>query len=288
MAYVCDRCGYTTTYKTHYINHINRKNICKANKSNVDIYRLYNKYNIPFNKYVISPIWKDYIITKDIDTINENKYKTCKYCSRIFSRTTNLFRHQQKCVTETKMLNELAKNNKELENNKNELIEIKDKLNKLELVNTSSISNNTTINDNNNIIMIHNYGQEDISYISKDQLKKYALNIPEGINQLAEKSHFSPHHPENKNIRIEDKNDKLIQIWRNNKWIYKNRNTLLEQIVFNKYAILGQTLAEMESNNEISEFKLQLLENIKNKYVEDDLFFEQIQKEMEIIILNNS
>jgi len=44
----------------------------------------------------------------------------------------------------------------------------------------------------------------------------------------------------------------------------------------------------MESNNEISEFKLQLLENIKNKYVDDDLFFEQIQKEMEIIILNNS
>jgi len=44
----------------------------------------------------------------------------------------------------------------------------------------------------------------------------------------------------------------------------------------------------MESNNEISEFKLELLENMKDKYVDDDLFFEQIQKNIEIVILNNS
>ena len=42
MPYVCDRCGYNTIYKTHYINHINRKNICKStnDNSNVDIYQI--------------------------------------------------------------------------------------------------------------------------------------------------------------------------------------------------------------------------------------------------------
>ena len=51
--------------------------------------------------------------------------------------------------------------------------------------------------------------------------------------------------PENKNIRIEDKNDKLIQIWKDNKWIYKNRNKLIDNIIFAKYAILGDILAEI-------------------------------------------
>ena len=77
-------------------------------------------------------------------------------------------------------------NNKELEDSKKELIEIKEKLNKLEL------GNNTTINNNNNTfnnnIVVNNYGQEDIFYITKDQLKQYALNIPDGINQLTEES----------------------------------------------------------------------------------------------------
>ena len=141
--------------------------------------------------------------------------------------------------------------------------------------------------------MVNNYGQEDIFYITKDQLKQYAMNIPDGINQLTEKSHFSPQYPENKNIRIEDKNDKLIQIWKDNKWIYKNRNNLIDNlidnIIFAKYAILGDILAEMETNNEISELELELLlENMKDKYLDDDLFFEQIQKNIEIVILNNS
>ena len=44
----------------------------------------------------------------------------------------------------------------------------------------------------------------------------------------------------------------------------------------------------MEINNEISQFKLELLEKIKDKYVDDDLFFEQIQKNIDLMILNNS
>ena len=294
--YTCDRCNYNTTNKTNYITHINRKNICKSidDNSNVDIYQLYKKYNIQFDENKISPLWKEYIKTTDIETINMKKYVTCQYCAKKFSRNTSLVRHKQKCINHKKLLIELEKNNKELEDSKKELIQIKDKLNTIEPVNNTTItnnntSNNTTINaNNNNIIMINNYGTEDTSYISKDQLKQYALNIPDGINQLAEQSHFSPQHLENKNIRIEDKNDKLIQIWKDNKWIYKNRNKLIDHIIFAKYAILGDILAEMETNNEISEFKLELLTNIKDKYVDDDLFFEQIQKEIEMIILNNS
>ena len=120
-----------------------------------------------------------------------------------------------------------------------------------------------------------------ISSISND-------NHISGISFNENHINFSPQHPENKNIRIEDKNDKLIQIWKDNKWIYKNRNKLIDNIICAKYAILGDILAEMETNNEISELKLELLENIKDKYIDDDLFFEQIQKNIEIVILNNS
>ena len=283
----CDRCLYTTTKKINYITHINRKKVCKSaeGNNNIDIYQLYHKYNIPFNNDNISPLWKEYTKTKDIQIVNGSENIICDLCSAIFTRHTSLKRHQRDCINQSKLLNEL-------EENKKELIEIKEKLNKLDLVNNTIINNtnnisNTNTNNNNNIV-VNNYGEEDISYITNDQLKQYALNIPDGINQLAETSHFSPQHPENKNIRIDNKNDKQIQIWKDNKWIYKNRNKLIDNIIFAKYAILGGILAEMEINNEISQFKLELLEKIKDKYVDDDLFFEQIQKNIDLMILNNS
>ena len=161
-----------------------------------------------------------------------------------------------------------------------------------QIVNINSIDiNNNTINNMNNMnqsIVINSFGNEDISYISNDKLKKLALNIPNGIHQLAAYSHFCPDHPENKNIKIEDKNDEMIKIWKDNKWVYRKRNKVLEDLILNKYEILNDKLDEMKSNNELTETKIGLLDIIKDRYAEDDDYFHNIMKNMEIVILNNS
>ena len=40
VKYCCERCGYTTTFKTHYNKHINRKNPCKSILNNTSIEEL--------------------------------------------------------------------------------------------------------------------------------------------------------------------------------------------------------------------------------------------------------
>ena len=35
--YECFRCGYNTKFKSSLINHLNRKNVCKATEDDVEI-----------------------------------------------------------------------------------------------------------------------------------------------------------------------------------------------------------------------------------------------------------
>ena len=80
----------------------------------------------------------------------------------------------------------------------------------------------------------------------------------------------------------------MIKIWKDNKWVYRKRNKVLEDLILNKYEILNDKLDEMKSNNELTETKIGLLDIIKDRYAEDDEYFHNIMKNMEIVILNNS
>lgn len=285
--YSCDRCGYTTSKLSNYKQHINRNKVCNSN-NNVDILQLYNKYNIPFDDTLISPLWKEYLITNEISIVNRKKPFQCKYCNKYYTRNDNLKRHLEECKKQYLLLEELETQKKKIEDfssNIDSLVDSKVK-EKLQDIGLKQITINA--NNNNNSILVNNFGKEDISYITKDQLKKYALNIPDGIHQLAQRSHFNPQHPENMNIRIQDKDDKLVQIWNNEKWVYKKRQKVLEYLIYHKFNILNEKIVEMNTNKEISEFKKQLLDNIRDKYAEDDLYYQEIVKNMEIVLLNNS
>ena len=286
--YICDRCGYSTIKISNYKNHINRIRVCNSNSNNppIDIIELYGKYNIPLDKNLISPLWKEYINTNEINIVNRKKSFQCKYCNKFYTRNDNLKRHLDECKKSNILLEELEIQRKKMDefsSNIDILVDtkIKEKLHDIDL-------KQITINTNNNSILVNNFGSEDISYISNEQLKKYALNIPDGIHQFAQRSHFNSHHPENRNIRIQDKNDKLVQIWNNEKWVYQKRQKVLEYLIYHKFDILNEKIVEMGLNKELSEFKKQLLDNIRDKYADDDLYFQEIVKNMEIVLLNNS
>lgn len=284
--YSCDRCGYTTSKLSNYKQHINRNKVCNSN-NNVDILQLYNKYNIPFDAKLISPLWKEYLTTNEISIVNRKQPFQCKYCNKYYTRNDNLKRHVEECKKKYLLLEELESQKKKIEyfsSNIDSLVNSKVK----EQLKDICVKQITINANNNNSILVNNFGNEDISYITNDQLKKYALNIPNGIHQLAQRSHFNPQHPENMNIRIQDKDDELVQIWNNEKWIYKKRQKVLEYLIYHKLDILNEKIVEMNTNKELSEFKKQLLDNIREKYAEDDLYFQEIVKNMEIVLLNNS
>ena len=253
------------------------------------------------NHSKISPIWKQY---KE-GTIKN--YIKCEYCLRSYSTKGNFTKHIKRCRKKKQIETGLIK--EELKKKETELLEIKQDINNIvesklndnidtilenklnnkliNLDNNSNVSVNINNNNNNNFIF-NNYGYEDISYIPKNLLKRYALNIPDGIHKLAEKCHYCPEHPENNNLRITDKNDTFIQVRENQKWLYKDRDKILQDLVFNKYAILDGVLGEMENNGEIKGTKLQRIDKVRQLYADNDVFFNKINKQMEIVILNNS
>ena len=84
------------------------------------------------------------------------------------------------------------------------------------------------------------------------QLRKMTLNMPKGIYILAEKCHFSKEHPENRNVRITNKKDNMVQIWKDNKWMYREKTTVLSELVADKYAILDEKFSQMKEKGEVT------------------------------------
>jgi hypothetical protein len=111
-----------------------------------------------------------------------------------------------------------------------------------ELVSAQSVTNNTQ--NNTQIINYHNYlgvynphkyyggefcdsthnindfGQEDITYISEDEMLQIALNYD--IKGLINQKHFNPAHPENHNIR--DNCHKSYKVLKNNEWTVETKD----------------------------------------------------------------
>ena len=113
----CERCGYTSKYKSNLKNHLNRKRICKPVLSNRSIEELKLLFN---EKYKINeksgpkrtqkwtqmdpkvdpngPKWTQMDPKMDPSGPKniKNIYK-CKYCEKIYSNNSHMNRHMKKC-----------------------------------------------------------------------------------------------------------------------------------------------------------------------------------------------
>ena len=140
--------------------------------------------------------------------------------------------------------------------------------------------------------LIHNFGEEIIAYIQDDELKNMALNL--NVKRLIELKHFNKDHPENQNIRINDK--KSVKVLRNNEWKVEPKNEIMNQI-FNKSKaelyicatdkIFYKELGERETNDIIQQWieyekkrKKKVLEFIE---IELNEIFKRRRKELGLI-----
>ena len=156
----------------------------------------------------------------------------CTKCNSTFSTKSNLQRHKNKnCsgnkINETDIYKTMLLEQQKVFNEERKLI-----YNHID--NLLQRVGNTTINQTNNI-QINSYGNEDLSHIT-DSLKTQLINIPFGmIPKLIEYVHFSSDKPENKNIVLANKNDNKIKIFSQGKWVYRNKNETINNLVDEKY-----------------------------------------------------
>ena len=222
--YSCVHCNFSSKIKTHYIRHLETK----KHKKNIEL--------------VNSPKKPKEIKTIDIN-INEEYF--CDFCNSKFVTYSNKRRHE---LHRCKARLGVSKINNSLKKKENEIKTLKSQM-KL-LLSKVGTTNNTIINNTtNNTIQLNSYGNEDLSHIT-ETLKTNLLHIPYGmIPKMIEVVHFNDKKPENKNIILANKKDNKIKIFSGNKWIYKNKEDTIKNLINEKYFILDTHYDSINENN---------------------------------------
>ena len=80
------------------------------------------------------------------------------------------------------------------------------------------------------------------SYISFTAKEPPQLSV--GVQKLIEKVHFSKKKPEDKNIALTNKKEKMIKIYKNNKWKYQNKDEIMDEIINTNYTRIDDFYSE--------------------------------------------
>ena len=281
VKYTCLRCGYSNINKSIFIRHLKRKFICKPILDNISIDNIFEYYfgdkKITLNK--MNP--KE---SKRIQNESKNK-NICTFCNKKYSTNSNLNKHLKKCkkkqdhqdYNDLKELVQLL--NDELKEHRKEMKQKNKQIN--ELIKKVGI----TTNIQNNIKVLA-YKDTDLSHLTKNDYM-YCLNRSNlCIPHLIKKIHFNPQKPENHNIYISNIKNNYIMIYDNNKWIIKDRDESINELINKNEFILEQKLEEWIENGK----NYPEIMNKFNRYIdkkENDIILDKIKKEIQLILFNN-
>jgi hypothetical protein len=259
MNYICNNCEKDFKQKSHYNNHINRKNPCKPVKKNIYVEdsklrttphnsaQLHTEPNIKGNDINTTQI----LVDNDIDTLleqNNNKYQ-CPHCFIILSRSDVLHRHIEKYCNvvkkeneEKKLLKEIIEEMKEL---KKEIKELKEenkelkttnKVKKIKNTSNNNCNNTNTINSNNTIIHNHNtivaFDKEDFDSVLDDaECTKLLTRGRTSVLELLKYIHFNEKYPQFHNCYISNMRDFRGIIYDGNNWLLKNNDEIIDKLI---------------------------------------------------------
>ena len=144
VSYECFRCGYIGKQKSHLLQHLNRKNICKPLEDDMEINLIKDYYGFE-NNDKITPKSLQNISSRSLQNNSkklhfENSQPTCEYCLRTYNRKDNLTRHLKTCKkkkeAEILVINQTEENiktKKEIEELKEKIIDLLNKNKMLEI-----------------------------------------------------------------------------------------------------------------------------------------------------------
>ena len=293
VLYECEACNFSSNLKSNYLRHLNSKkhkrNITKSDAiEEKGIKKEYfgpqmttNDHNLTTNDHKRPQ--KECI---NLDVKNPDygvKKFRCEDCGKELSTKGHLTRHRKNFCFEKKKNNEnlilknlLIQQSETFERERKLLYKQIEKL--LDKVGDTTINNTQTNN-----IQLNGYGKEDLSHIT-DSLKQNLIMKPYGmIPKLIEEVHFSEKKPENKNISLSNKRDNKIRIFTGDKWIYKNKDETINDLMDGKYFILDSFY---QNNTDLN--SKQSYEKFRSFYDEQDKeVIDKLKKECELVLLNN-
>ena len=290
--YKCPRCGFNTNIKTKYTAHLNRKNICEPKISDDDLINEYLKYNIK-NKIVSPTSTKNTVFGgSPTENTKKNSLFECEFCYKRFSRSDSLIRHKKgRCKNmdnnndndndDNNYMRELVKLlNDQLKEQQNQIMEQNNQIK--ELIKKAGITN---INIQNNIKLL-SYGNTDVSHLTDNDYMKCLNHSNFCVPHLIEKIHFNPQKPENHNIYISNIKNNYVMLYDGNKWILKDRDDAITNLMDEKEIILEQKLEEwIENGNDYPKIMNKFKRYIDKK--ENNKVLNKIKDEIKLVLFNN-
>lgn len=203
------------------------QSLCNHNKK---FHSKNNGYIIPTNIPIVIPI---------IEPKNEGN-KKCKLCNKILSSYKNKWRHETQYCKNRITNNLLNKETSNLLNKETPNLLTKETPNLLKKETIINNINNNIIKNTNkgtiNNIVINNYSNDNIDYISDNFIKRMFDHLKNDkehhipISKVIENIKFNPHHKENNNVKITNMRSKVGMKYNNNKWLTVDKNELLNEL----------------------------------------------------------
>ena len=209
--FICQICNKSFSSKSNLNRHLTQKTMC-AKTLNMTV--------------AMTPT--DSVLTPNDSVLTPKKYE-CNICKKVYSKNSNLRRHETKCHKKIE-IRQIEYQNEYIE--KIEKLELKIKeLETYKLNNT--VINNTYIKNetNNNNIKINNYGSEDISTISHQEMYNIVNKCYSALKLLTKRTHIDI--AENRNIYVPSYKDSHVLVYNNGEWQYNDLRKVLEEVINN-------------------------------------------------------
>jgi hypothetical protein len=282
--YICPLCDIDFKQKSHYIQHIQRKNPCFTinEKTGVKIPKItiideVTNKDITIksleNNNILSDIIENNLDVNKLDFITSiNDNNECEYCKKCFSRKDSLNRHlSNRCKLRDKQTTDEVEQMKtfckkileELKECKNEIVTLKGvhtnntqsqnvNNNNTNSNNNNTISNNNnTTNSNNNNITIVQFGKEDITKMNIPKLMDVFLKSTGGniIANMLKQFNCNPEYPEFNSIYISDLAREKVKIYDGKKFVNKKFKFIKDFIVNNVNGNINKICTSFLENN---------------------------------------
>ena len=283
VLYTCAICNFSSNIKSHLNRHLKtlkhkRKEVEQDDKLSClkkDTKMNTNEHKMNTNDHKMN--------TNEHNLILNIKNFSCDFCGETFNTLPSKRRHELHYCKQNDSLDKKIKIKDNIIKEKDQ--QISDLFKKMDFL--LNKVGDTNINNTQNI-QLNNYGNEDLSHIS-DGYKTKLLNGPYGmIPKMIEAVHFNDEKPENKNIKLPNKNQKYVQIYKDNKWIYKDKDEALNDLVDSKYMIMDEHYEVLDEGECIgNNIKSRFIKFKKNYDEGDKEILDSIKKECEMVLLNN-
>jgi hypothetical protein len=287
----CERCGNNFKTICNLRKHFKRKNTCEPILNDISIEKLKEKYKVKKGCYKCENCGKEFK-TKD------GKYKHKKKCSVnpiiIEKKTINILEDELESVKKEK--NKEVIRRKELEKQVEQLIlekaQLQEANTKLVVNGNNNNSNLTTIGRDQNIIIVNNFGEENIEYLLKDEnfIKKCIENPVNSISKYLDNVHFNKEHPENRNIKITNLLGPYMDYIKEGEWNKIEKNILLPKIINKSIDVIDDiAYQDMDSDSDKEDESLTKWDNYSEiKFDENKKLKDKIIKKANRKIYNQS